>query len=144
MLQDGLKWKNRRILFSVTSKQIPKGRLKVALDYFHIVHFWALPKQQHEFHFKGNMETNVQVYILKCRNLPLCGLSLLPGNKNFLLFFVSVSSLPALMAHPFPPALNRQRSSLHFTEHLPRESDGFMGDVGSNSKYRLYSRTLNF
>lgn len=56
---DGLKWKSSQILFFVTSDQLPNGRMKVAMDYFHIVHFLTLLEQQHGFHFKENTEMNI-------------------------------------------------------------------------------------
>lgn len=77
-------------------------QMKVVLDYFHTVDFFALPNQQYEFHFKGNTEINIQVYILKCTNLSLCSLNLSPGNQNFSACFVSVQIAPHFDCTSFP------------------------------------------
>lgn len=47
---------------------------------------------------------------------------------------VFVRSCLSLIAHPFHPVLKRPRSSLHFTEHLPRESAVFLWELLETSQ----------
>ena len=90
--------------------RFPRAEWRLHWIIFILSGFLHLPKQQHVFHFKGNTETKILVCILKCTNISLCSVSLLPGNQNFATCFLSVRSLHTLIAHPFSPALNRQRS----------------------------------
>lgn len=113
--------------------RFPRAEWRLCWTIFRFSSFVALPKQQYGLYFKEKTKINIY-YIFKCTDFSLCSLNLLPCNKNFSACVVFVRSCLSLIAHPFPPALNRPRSSLHFSEHLPRESAGFLWEVLETSQ----------